>query len=370
MASGNSTNAALAHSTESTKEVVTGAEYVNFVQQQRQAASAASGSVQDFGFITADEKMLNIRDVVQQIAHTNVPVLITGESGTGKEVIANMIHECSNRKDKPFVAINCAAIPPALLESELFGHEKGAFTGAHQRHLGKFEQAQGGTLLLDEVTEIEPVLQAKLLRALQEREIERIGGSGPVSIDTRIIATSNRDMASAVAKGEFRQDLYYRLYVIHLKVPPLRERPKDIMLLAQHYSAQYATQFARGQVQFSQEAANRLLNYPWPGNVRELQNVMQRAILMAKGQIIKGDELPLESAKALESLDWIKALPIGKSMYEVETKFIIETLKRHNGNRTHAAKTLGISLRTLRNKINEFTAGGLEVPAAPTGKAI
>ncbi len=367
MASAHHTNGAIARANESASNQVTGDEYVNFVQQQRQGAA---GTSHDFGFITADEKMQNIKEVVQQIAHTNVPVLITGESGTGKEVIARMIHDCSNRKDKPFVAINCAAIPPSLLESELFGHEKGAFTGAHQRHLGKFEQAQGGTLLLDEVTEIEPVLQAKLLRALQEREIERIGGSGPVSIDTRIIATSNRDIASAVASGDFRQDLYYRLYVIHLKVPALRERPKDVMLLAQHYLNHYATQFGRGSVQFSQEAANRLLNYPWPGNVRELQNVMQRAILMAKSAIIKGDELPLEAAKSLENLDWVKTLPIGKSMYEVETKFIIETLKRHSGNRTHAAKTLGISLRTLRNKINEFTAAGLEVPSPPTGKAL
>lgn len=172
-------NGALAHTEESSNQV-TGAEYVDFVQKQRQGASAVTEH--SFGFITADEKMQNIREVVQQIAHTNVPVLVTGESGTGKEVIAKMIHDCSDRKDKPFIAINCAAIPPSLLESELFGHEKGAFTGAHQRHLGKFEQAQGGTLLLDEVTEIEPVLQAKLLRALQEREIERIGGSGPVKI--------------------------------------------------------------------------------------------------------------------------------------------------------------------------------------------
>ena len=359
-------NAALAHPLPESHSKPSGQEYINYAHAQKQNAVQES----DVFFLSADEKMAGIKDVISQISNTNVPILITGESGTGKEVIARMIHSSSSRKDKPFVAINCAAIPPSLLESELFGHEKGAFTGAHARHVGKFEQASGGTLLLDEVTEIDPILQAKLLRALQEREIERIGGSGPVSIDTRIIATSNRDMAASVAKGEFRQDLYYRLYVIHLKVPALRERPKDIMLLAQHYLNHYAQQFSRGAVQFSQEAANRLINYSWPGNVRELQNVMQRAILMSKGSMIRGDEIPLDSPRSAEIQDWVRTLPIGRSMHEVETRFIIETLRRHGGNRTHAAKTLGISLRTLRNKINEYSALGIDVPAAPTGKAL
>lgn len=339
-------------------------DYVNYVKEN------LASNIPEHEFITADEKMHRIKDIVGQIANANVPVLITGESGTGKEVIAQMIHRKSDRHAEPFVAINCAALPTNLLESELFGYEKGSFTGAHQRHMGKFEQASGGTLLLDEVTEMEPALQAKLLRALQEREVERIGGTTPIPINTRIIATTNRDIKAIVNEGSFRQDLYYRLYVIHLEIPSLKERPKDIEILSTHYLNKYSGQFGKTISQISVGAMDRLQKYPWPGNVRELQNVIQRTILMAHGNTIEAEDLPLLEAPKTNTLGWVASLPIGRPMREVETQFIIETLKNHNGNRTHAAKTLGISLRTLRNKINEFTAMGHEVPAPTSGKAL
>ena len=320
-------------------------------------------------FLAADEKMLRIKEVVEQIKDTAVPVLITGESGTGKEVIARQVHAFSSRRDEPFVAVNCAALPSNLLESELFGHEKGSFTGAHQRHIGKFELASNGTLLLDEVTEMDPALQAKLLRALQEKEIERIGGTGPIPIKTRIIATTNRDITQAVASGQFRQDLYYRLHVIQLEVPALRDRPADIEVLAQYFLRQYCDQFGKEILELSPGAKQRLKTHTWPGNVRELQNVIQRAVLLSSGREITEVGLPIDADHAVTNGDWISFLPIGRPLRDLETQFILETLKHHQGNRTHAAKTLGISLRTLRNKINEFTAEGIEVMAPTTGRA-
>jgi DNA-binding NtrC family response regulator len=331
------------------------------MQEQR----AQTGSL----FLAADEKMVRIKEIALQIKDTNVPVLITGESGTGKEVIARAIHQSSSRSDQPFVAVNCAALPPNLLESELFGHEKGAFTGAHQRHLGKFEQATDGTLLLDEVTEMDPALQAKLLRALQEKEIERVGGSGPIPVRTRIIATTNRDLAEAVAAGQFRQDLYYRLHVIQLEVPPLRDRPSDIELLALHFLGHYCAQFAKEGMELALDARAKLKAHTWPGNVRELQNVIQRAVLLTSGRQVQAADLPIESTGAEPQGDWTRHLPIGRPLRDLETQFILETLKHHQGNRTHAARTLGISLRTLRNKINEFTSEGIEVMAPTTGRA-
>lgn len=342
--------------------------YLDYVQEKN-AQQPKAPPLGDVDILAADEKMLRLKDVVRQIAAANVPVLISGESGTGKEVFAQAIHKASNRSNQPFVAINCAALPSSLLESELFGYEKGAFTNAHQRHIGKFEQATGGTLLLDEVTEIEPALQAKLLRALQEREIERLGGSGPIPIDVRIIATTNRDIVNAVSSGAFRQDLYYRLYVIHLEVPALRERPKDIELLAQTFLNQQGTTLGR-KLCFSRDALNKLQGYPWPGNVRELQNVIQRTILMSKADLITASDLKLSTERMPNSIDWIRTLPIGRPLQDLETQFILETLKYHRGNRTHAAKTLGISLRTLRNKINEFSALGIDVVTPQTGRAL
>jgi len=342
-------------------------DYVNYVQSKRSAdGNAAAGMTY---FPAVDEKMLRINDIVGQIAGANVPVLITGESGTGKEVVARAIHKASGRADKPFVAVNCAALPSALLESELFGHERGAFTGAHQRYIGKFEQATGGTLLLDEVTEMTPELQAKLLRALQEREIERVGGSGPIAVDTRIIATTNRDVIADVAKGTFRQDLYYRLYVIHIEVPALRERPKDIEMLASMFLRQCSEEYGKPGMEFAPDAMAKLMQHSWPGNVRELQNLVQRTAILARGNLITAADVPLEVTSAPTEHDWITTLPIGKQLRDVETQFILETLKHHQGNRTHAARTLGISLRTLRNKINEFTAEGIDVIQPLTGKA-
>ncbi len=321
-------------------------------------------------FEAADEKMMRIQDIIWQIADTKVPVLITGESGVGKELIAKAIHDAGNQKNRPFVTVNCAAMPAALLESELFGFEKGAFAGATQRHVGKFEQAGEGTLLLDEITEISPSLQAKLLRVLQEKEIERMGGKGPVPIQTRIIASTNKDIVQAVSQGRFRQDLYYRLYVLHIEVPPLRERPKDIELLAKKFLEDCKRNFQRPGLTLTEDALHKLAQHNWPGNVRELQNIIQRAVVMSSQDMIRAVSIPIEGETPMISLDWVNSLPIGQTLRMVETHFILETLKHHRGNRTHAAKTLGISLRTLRNKINEFTTEGFDVTAPLAGRTM
>lgn len=340
-------------------------DYLRYLQQQRNAANSAGVDA----ILCADDKMQRIKEIIQQIKNTDVSVLVSGESGTGKEVVARAIHNASDRADKPFVAINCAALPSNLLESELFGYEKGAFTGAHQRHLGKFEQANGGTLLLDEVTEMDPSLQAKLLRALQEREVERLGGTGTIPVNCRIIATTNRDIVKYVAQGSFRQDLYYRLYVIHLEVPALRDRPKDIDLLSVHFLRKYEREFGKEGMQFSVKAKEKLDAHAWNGNVRELQNVVQRSVLLANGNIIGSEDVPITVEKAVANDDWVDTLPIGRPLKDLETHFILETLRSHKGNRTHAARTLGISLRTLRNKINEFTSEGFEVATPQTGRS-
>lgn len=331
---------------------------VDYIQYVKERKAQEKDDISHF--VCADAKMKKIKEVIEQVACTPVSVLITGESGTGKEVLAKYIHNMSNRANQPFVAINCAALPPSLLESELFGFEKGAFTGAHQRHIGKFELASEGTLLLDEVTEIDPNLQAKLLRAIQEKEIERIGGRETVKINTRIIATSNRNLEKSVAEGTFRQDLYYRLHVIPLEIPPLRSRPGDIDTLSRYFLKKYEREYGKSNMSFSQEAMDILMQHKWPGNVRELQNVVHRAVLMSADLKIAKCDLPI-AANDTEHEPWIKQLPIGNSLKNLETTFILETLKHHRGNRTHTAKTLGISLRTLRNKINEFTKSGIRV---------
>lgn len=359
------TNNAIAHETTEEQSQPSQVDYLNYIQEHRKTDQGNK-----YNFIFADEKISRIKEIVDQIADANVPVLITGESGTGKEVIARMIHSSSNRKEAAFTAINCAALPQNLLESELFGYEKGAFTGAVARHHGKFEQATGGTLLLDEVTETDPGLQAKLLRALQEKEIERIGGSKPIPVNTRIIATTNRDIAKTVSEGKFRQDLFYRLYVIHLEIPPLRQRPKDIEVLTRHFLKQFSNQYRNQDITISADAMAKLVKYPWPGNVRELQNVIQRAVLMAQNNMLTSDDFNLEPRTTKNQLEWVKHLPIGQKMRTVETHFIIETLRENNGNRTHSAKILGISLRTLRNKINEFLNEGYEVPQPTMGKPL
>lgn len=337
-------------------------EYLNFLNTNNKSELAP------LIFPSADEKMLRIQQIIKQIADTDAPVLVTGESGTGKEVVAKAIHNLSSRRGESFVAVNCAAIPDNLLESELFGFEKGAFTGAHQRHLGKFEQAKNTTLLLDEVTEIGPHLQAKLLRALQENEIERIGGSGPVRVNPRIVATSNRDILRYIKEGRFRQDLYYRLYVIHLEIPPLRQRKDDIPLLANYFLETLCKNFNKPKMTLSEAANKKLSEYFWPGNVRQLENTLHRAIIMSPGTIITESALNLEEQKPQASNNWTDDLPVGKPLRDIETQFILKTLEHHNGNRTHAAKTLGISLRTLRNKINEYTTCGIDVIGPANGR--
>jgi DNA-binding NtrC family response regulator len=308
--------------------------------------------------------------------------MITGESGTGKEVLARYVHTRSHRAKKPFISINCAAIPEALLESELFGHEKGAFTGAIGRRIGKFEEANGGTLLLDEISEMEVRLQAKLLRALQERLIDRVGGARPVPVDIRVIATSNRDLASAVRAGLFREDLLFRLNVVNLKLPPLRERPGDVAALAEHFVEKYARANGLERRVLSAEARAALLKAPWPGNVRELENTLHRAVLLSDGETIGPEAIALPdgtglaSAVAAASIATEAALTaeslsrqlVGRTVAEVERDLILETLKHCLGNRTHAANILGISIRTLRNKLNEYAADGAPIPPAGGGE--
>lgn len=333
------------------------AEYLDYVQNKKKTEKKKVAKE----FIFADEKMLKIREVIHQVANANVPVLISGESGTGKEVVARMIHACSGRKENPFLTMNCASLPSEKLDSELFG-------GPTEQ--SKIISAAGGTVLLDEVTETDKIIQGKLLRMLQDSEIEQGAGREPIKIDARIIATTNKDIANTVTEGKFRQDLFYRLYVIHLEIPPLRERRKDIEVLARYFLKSFSTQFKGQPATITADAMQKLVKYSWPGNVRELQNVIQRAVLMSSTNMITADEFILEPKKVDESQEWVKHLPIGHKMREVETHFILETLKNHNGNRTHSAKTLGISLRTLRNKINEFIIEGFDVPQPTSGKPL
>jgi two-component system response regulator FlrC len=322
-----------------------------------------------------DESMATVVKLALQIAKSEASVLVTGESGTGKEVLARYVHNHSNRARKPFISINCAAIPENLLESELFGHEKGAFTGAVGRRIGKFEEATGGTLLLDEISEMDVRLQAKLLRAIQERVIDRVGGTKPVPIDIRIIATSNRNLADAAREGKFREDLLFRLNVVNLKIPPLRERPADIAELSRFFIKKYAEVNGVPVRPLSAEARHALNVHRWPGNVRELENTIHRAVLLAVGPeigvdgILSPDGARLDQSRgssavahaALAAEQVTRAL-VGRTVADVERDLILETLKSCFGNRTHAANILGISIRTLRNKLNEYSADGTPVP--------
>ena len=332
--------------------------------------------------IYRDEKMAQVIALAEQIAASDASVLITGESGTGKEVMARHVHRKSARAAKPFISVNCAAIPENLLESELFGHEKGAFTGAIARRIGKFEEADGGTLLLDEISEMDARLQAKLLRAIQERVIDRVGGTKPISVNIRIIATSNRDLAAAVQEGVFREDLLYRLNVVNLRVPPLRERPTDILELAEHFARKYAEANGAPRRAISAEARRQLLANPWPGNVRELENTIHRAVLLSSGAEIEADAIRAPdgapaapsgaftdaAAQAAQTAEVVTRTLVGKTVAEVERDLILETLGHCLGNRTHAANILGISIRTLRNKLKQYSDEGVSVPM-PGGDA-
>lgn len=342
----------------------------------------------DTDLLFRDQRMHAVMKLADQVAPSNACIMITGESGTGKEVMARHIHQKSRRGDKTFVAVNCAAIPDNLLESELFGHEKGAFTGAVARRVGKFEEAEGGTLLLDEISEMDIRLQAKLLRAIQEREIDRVGGSKPVKVDIRVIATSNRDLVEEVRNGNFREDLLYRLNVVNLVLPPLRERKEDVGLLADHFAKKYADANAVPQRPLSAAALEVLKRHAWPGNVRELENTMHRAVLLSTEAEIEENAIVLPdgsrpaatqsavSAVAssavsgsignisapVEGDDAEAANLVGRTVAEVERQLILETLDHCLGNRTHAANILGISIRTLRNKLKAYTEEGIPVP--------
>ncbi len=319
--------------------------------------------------LTCSPLVQRVLAIAEGVAASRAPVLIQGESGTGKELLARHVHASGPRRQQPFVAVNCAALPRELLESELFGHERGAFTGAVGRKLGKFEMASGGTILLDEISELEQPLQAKLLRVLQEHEVDRVGGTRPIAIDTRVIATANRPLGPLVASGAFRRDLYYRLHVIPLTLPPLRERSEDIDLLIDHFCIRFA-----GQTRLVVEPAARayLRRHSWPGNIRELEHVIERAALLAAGPTITLADVAVEEGLALERAGETKmpegeaagaAAPAGASLagltvHELERRLILETLRRTKNNRSHAAQMLGISVRTLRNKLAEYRASG------------
>lgn len=361
-------------------------------------ASRQRGARQSRGrpIISQDPLMKRVLEVAEAVARSEATVLIQGESGTGKELIARFLHSSSPRANQPFIAVNCAALPESLLESELFGHEKGAFTGAQSRKIGKFELAHGGTILLDEISEMDLGLQAKLLRVLQEREVDRVGGKDPVSIDVRVLATTNRNLEEYVREGKFRADLYYRLNVIPLTLPPLRERKADIKLLTEYFMRQFLGENAP---RLSDDVLNAIMNHSWPGNIRELQNAVQRAAILSGGasprqadfllsnsttaqiEVLREErEAPLagapvapvrladaveriteNSGEALQSADGGLVIRSGTTVQEMEKALILETLRAKNNNRTEAAKLLGISIRTLRNKLNDYRQEGIVI---------
>ncbi|MFO1112951.1 MAG: sigma-54 dependent transcriptional regulator, partial [Rhodospirillales bacterium] len=327
------------------------------------AILAAAGE-DSHAIVHADPRTAQLLALAERVAPSDASILITGPSGTGKELVARFVHARSRRAAARFVAVNCAAIPDALLESELFGHEKGAFTGAVARRIGRFEEASGGTLLLDEISEMDPRLQAKLLRAIQEREIDRVGGSQPVKVDVRILATSNRDLEAEVAAGRFRADLWFRLNVVSLAIPALAERPQDIPVLARHFAEKYARANDLPIRPLAEAALRALLAHSWPGNVRELENTLHRAVLLAAGPRIEVDAIllggggrPAAGAAADDG-----GTRVGRTVADVERDLIIDTLRHCFGNRTHAAIILGISIRTLRNQLRQYSGEGVAIP--------
>jgi DNA-binding NtrC family response regulator len=329
----------------------------NIVRKALDSSAPKKHEKASHALITQDPGFSRTIELAAQAAASSATVLIEAESGTGKELLARMIHARSPRCSAAFVAVNCAALPENLLESELFGFEKGSFTGANTSKPGKFELANRGTLLLDEIGEMAPILQAKLLRVLQEREVDRIGGKDPVEIDVRVIATTNRDLLALVRKGDFREDLYYRLNVVRLTVPPLRERIDDIPLLVDFFCKRYDKESGSKGICISPEAFHKLLSHDWPGNVRELENAIQRAVTLCNGSAIQPEDLLLSDAQAQPSPQSRSAelgYSAGVTMREMEKQLISKTLEDTGGNRTRAARCLGISLRTLRNKLNEF----------------
>jgi two-component system response regulator FlrC len=308
------------------------------------------------GIVAQDGRMQELLKTVARIARSSAPVLVVGESGTGKELLAREIHLRSDRRDKPFVALNCAAVPESLLESELFGHERGAFTGAIARRQGKFEAAHQGTLLLDEISETSPAFQAKLLRALQEGELDRIGRDRPVHVDVRVIATTNRDLREAIQSGRFRHDLFFRLNVVALRVPPLRERPADIPMLASHFVEKHRGADGSPVREVSEAAIRHLQGYGWPGNVRELESCIQRGVLLCSERVLQPCHLQFEAGFVDTPSD------VG-TRSEVERRLILATLDRVGGNRSRAAEALGVSVRTIRNRLRQYREEAALAPA-------
>ncbi len=346
---------------------------------QRHALGAVLGSDEE-GPVAVEPVSIQLLDVAARVAQRDSTVLITGESGTGKEVLARFIHQQSPRAGKPFIAINCAAIPDNMLEATLFGHEKGAFTGAIASAPGKFELADGGTILLDEISEMPLGLQAKLLRVLQEREVERVGARKPISLDIRVLATSNRDLAGEVAAGRFREDLYYRLSVFPLAWRPLRERPADIVPLAERLLAKYVKKMNHSPIRLSPQAQALLGSYAWPGNVRELDNAIQRALILQQGGLIQPQDLCLSTVPMAAPVRPMSVVPVcapaqpepvassdagglGGDLRRHEFQMIIDTLRTERGRRKEAAERLGISPRTLRYKLAQMREAGMDVEA-------
>ncbi|MEZ5490677.1 MAG: sigma-54 dependent transcriptional regulator [Gammaproteobacteria bacterium] len=336
------------------------------IEMVNRLASNTNAGPEKSGMVVEDPRSVAVAELSRRVAATDVTVMISGESGSGKEVFAKYIHRHSTRGNKPFVAINCAAIPEPMLESILFGYEKGAFTGAYTARAGKFEQANGGTLLLDEVSEIDIGLQAKLLRVIQEKEVERLGGSRAIDLDVRLIATTNRNLREEVTEGRFREDLFYRLNVFPLHLPPLRERSEDILPLAQSFLERYEPGTG---VRLDDSASRVLLAHPWYGNVRELENVIQRALILKAGRTISAAAIVFETPESADPASADDLRPVGRpqlasNLKNREKEIIMDAIESNNS-RKEAAEKLGISPRTLRYKLAQFRKDGLHVPCYP-----
>ena len=326
----------------------------NAFLRETNAAESRNG-----GIVGDSQVMRRLVDVACKAARSRATVLVTGESGTGKELLARLIHEQSPRRDRPFVRLNCAALPEGLLESELFGHERGAFTGAHRRREGRFELADGGTLLLDEIGELPMSLQPKLLRALEQEEFERVGGARTLRVDVRVIGTTNRNLEEEIRRGRFREDLYYRLQVMPLEVPPLRQRREDIPLLARYFLSKFAQENGSDIRAFSPAAIRSLQTYPWPGNIRELRNIIHRAVVLDPSDVLEPNHLGLPSGARPNDSRWVDEV-VGMSLEDISKEVTIATLRHVDGNRTAAAGLLGITDRTIRNKLRAWREEGIE----------
>lgn len=333
------------------------------LQSENKFLKSQLGKLEGFeNIIGKSQKIKEVFDVIQMVADSKATILIQGASGTGKELVAKAIHFNSPRRKNSFIKTNCAAIPDGLVESELFGHEKGAFTGAIKQTRGRFELADGGTLLLDEISEMNLNLQAKLLRVLQEKEFEKVGGTETMEVDVRVIATTNCDLKKLIDNGEFREDLFYRLNVVPIILPALKERKEDILLLAEHFRKNYSEENSRKVDKISDEAMKMLMNYDWPGNVRELENAIERAVVICKGDTIEPDHFLMPyDYKTAQNYNNLNGNI--KNLGEIEKKMILQVLEENRGNRTKTAEELGISVRTLRNKIRDFREMGIEIPS-------